>query len=254
MADEPLVPSDLDGVGTGDAARDVDVAAFVSSLQPKQAAHLAVSLRSFNAAQMRALPAPGFVIGQRGAPVRIVTWTDEDAKSSELRHALRDLQQLHPDVVVWEPKSLPRDGTCNPNVSERHDPSIRCLAARASICAETSVEGWRALGLALDVAPSFHAPGIDHRSRAANVPSPATILDAAADVVGRAALEACLDSPQTTSKLVDSIQLAAAFGAERAPFVVVNGRVARPDVLLLRALVLTGGSGRHPAFAALPAP
>jgi serine/threonine-protein kinase len=114
---------------------------------------------------------------------------------------------------------------------------VRCVAAKAQICMEATPHATEFSGALFAKQKSLsvedvYAIGSRH--------------------VARAALEACVASPQTQAKLQDDIAFALRYEPEGTPLVVVNGRKAVAFPAFLYALVLTRGSSSHPAFDRLP--
>ena len=70
----------------------------------------------------------------------------------------------------------------------------------------------------------------------------------------RTQLEACLNSPETSRKLLEDIRYAAQHHIQGTPLVVVNGREAPAFVPFLSALIMAGGDTSAPAFGVLPPP
>jgi serine/threonine-protein kinase len=120
----------------------------------------------------------------------------------------------------------------------RRDP-VRCLAAKAKICLEGK-EG----------AVAFTA-ALFRRQRGLQTDQ---VFALAEPYMPRPALEACVSSPATASRLADDVSLASRTDPDGTPIVLVNGRRGTSFGPFLYAMVLTGGEADHPAFAGLPPP
>ena len=76
----------------------------------------------------------------------------------------------------------------------------------------------------------------------------------AAPFMEKKALESCVASPETRTRLEEDIAYASRFASDGTPIVAVNGRKGVSFAPFLYALILTGGVPEHPAFANLPTP
>ena len=252
---EPLKLAHLaEGSGTGDVPRDLQLATFLSSLTGAQKQELTGALARYDIAPIVEMPPPRQVIGSATAPVRITYWIDVlGAGSASLHQSARETHLLlGGDKVALEPRQFPRDGACNPKIDDRHDPSVRCLAARLLICLEgapTYLEvATRLIGDPhITKAPGAVASGLSQRTL-----SPRRVMQDAAAGGDAVALDRCAQDPATEAKLADDVALASRLGNDSKPYVVVNGRRATTSGALLRVLALTGGRSRHPAFRELP--
>lgn len=141
--------------------------------------------------------------------------------------------------VAVESRQLPLDGACNPAARTGSADPVRCLAARARICVE-STSGASAYDTAL-------------YARQATL-TPEEVLQIGARFVPRAELERCLSSPQTERALADDVAAALRYVPEGVPVVLLNGRLGEAFPPFLYAMALSGGNPDDPAFASLPPP
>lgn len=248
------------GPGTGDVLRDMRVATFVEALPRSAAQRLANDLARYNATPMNAHPPARLSLGSATAAVRIAFWTDAlGSHSAELQRELRRIR-LHytTEDVALEPHHFPRDGACNPSVTERPEPSVRCLAARALICLEPDPRAWAEASASLERPPSLKGPSVVGMNQLdaqfVPNPSPARIIEIASRSMAREALDACLASAESSRMLKDDVDLAASMAVKNAHIVIVNGRRANASARLLEVLLLTRAAGKHPAFKRLPHP
>jgi serine/threonine-protein kinase len=118
--------------------------------------------------------------------------------------------------------------------------TVRCVAAKAQIC--------------LEDAPDFWTLREKMFAAQAALDSEGALALASSGTVPRTQLEACLNSPETSRKLLQDIQYAAQHDIQGTPLVVVNGREAPAFVPFLYALIMAGGDTSAPAFSVLPPP
>ncbi len=215
------------------------VSQLVASLQPGLRQTLSDALYLYKGAI--ALP-PGparALVGPEDAPLRITDFTDVRCDHcAELHETLRALEREAPGRFSVEARQFPLDAECNPYVQKGGDP-VRCLAARARICAEGRPG-------ASEFATRLFAKQ--------ETLSSADVYAFAAGLQPRAELEACLKSPETAAKLKSDVELAVKYELEGTPLVLLNGRKAVSFPPFLYAMVLAGGRTDHPAFQALPPP
>lgn len=229
------------------------------SLKGRDAQHLANHLAAYNRSSPVGLPPPRLLLGQRAAPLRITYWTDATMPDSvDLRYRLRELRATFAETeIAVEPKHYPHDAACNPRIAKAHDPSVRCLAAKALICLERDAKAWSDASLALERPRDLRAPNVVGM----NMPkthfaplSPERVLETASTSIGRARLDACLSSAATAAKLKEDIDAAAEARIRGPRSVLVNGRRAHAAANVLHVLALTRGAATHPAFRHLPLP
>lgn len=176
------------------------------------------------------------LIGARNAPVRLTVFTDINCKLCATLHStiarLRSGLPLRSFAV--DPRYFPNDPACNPTLEGEPGENVRCLAARAQICAEGQPDALAFTSSLYRNARRLDAEGIHQM---------------ALPMIPRSELEACIASPETEAKLQADIAVAASYGIEEPPLVVLNGRKTPPYGPLLYALVLTEGDPFHPALA-----
>jgi serine/threonine-protein kinase len=177
--------------------------------------------------------------GPDQAPVRFVEFTDVRCSHCAVLHGVWDELEgsLPPGSFSVESRFYPLDGGCNPVIQSPARDAVRCLAPRVQICREKE-PGARALAGALFAEQRTLTP------------------DRVYAIAGgdRAALEACVQSPQTARTLEGDVALAEQYHPEGTPIVLVNGRMGSAQPPFLYAIVLAGGSPDHPAFSILPPP
>ncbi len=227
--------------GTGDAARDRDLEALVTSLEPALKQILSDSLFLYRNGRSMVPPRARAVQGSETAPVRITEFTDIRCDHcADLQKTLVSLQQSLPaGSFSVDARQFPLDRECNPLLrSEPADP-VRCLAARARICMEQHAK-----------APAYaEALFAEQKSL-----TPDRIYALAKPFMARAKLEACVASADTAGKLEEDLRIASGLEPEGTPIVLVNGRLGTSFGPFLYAMVLTRGQADHPAFASLPPP
>ncbi|HET7293629.1 MAG TPA: thioredoxin domain-containing protein [Vicinamibacteria bacterium] len=226
--------------GTGDASRDRALVELVGSLPPQLKQTLADALHLYRRSPVLPTGPARALRGSPSAPVRITEFTDIlCGHCAELQATLRDLEgRLPPGSFSVDARQFPLDAACNPAVSRSGEP-VRCAAARAQVCMEGDPSGAeytkrlfeRQEGLTLEAVVSL-AEGLGARGR----------------------LEACMASAETQAKISADSELAMRHGLDGTPLVLVNGRKGVSFAPFLYAMILTGGSPDHPAFASLPPP
>jgi serine/threonine-protein kinase len=226
------------GAGLAGAGPADDLTRFVGSLEPRMRQTLADALHLYrNGASFPPGPARA-LHGPAGAPVRITDFTDIRCRHcAELYQALAVLEREAPKgAFSVEPRQFPLDNACNPYVQRGGDP-VRCLAAKARICAEGRT-GAQDFGARLFAKQDSLTEG--------------DVYDLLEGLMSRRELEACVARPETAAKLRDDVDLAARYRPDGTPLVLVNGRQAVSFPPFLFAMILNGGRSDHPAFASLP--
>jgi serine/threonine-protein kinase len=186
------------------------------------------------------MPEPTQVLGPADAPVRITEWSDVlCGHCAALHDTLDELRQRLPaGSFSVDARQFPLDGSCNPLVARREPGSVRCLAARATLCIPGE-QGWKFSGELF-----ASQQGLTTEK----------VYAVAGEYLPRRDLEACMASDATRRALEEDVQLARGFDPDGTPIVAVNGRRGTSFGPYLYAMVLTGGEVRHPAFASLPPP
>jgi protein-disulfide isomerase/heme/copper-type cytochrome/quinol oxidase subunit 3 len=211
---------------------------FVASLPPAARQTLADSLYLYRNGIAFSLGPARSLHGPAGAPLRITDFTDiRCGHCAELHATLDALATSAPaGSFAVEPRHFPLDGACNPYVRQATDP-VRCLAARAQICAENRPG-------AKDYTGRLFA-------RQATLTSD-EVFSLAEGVIPRPELERCVADAATDRKLREDIDLAMRYQLDGTPLVLINGRKATSFAPFLYAMTLTGGRIDHPAFQGLP--
>lgn len=193
-------------------------------------------------------PAPGPARRRYGpvdAPVKMVEWTDPKCPHCKaLVESIAVLKTRVPEgKFALEVRQFPLDGNCNPGFPVRgpmDNRTVRCVAAKAQICLEDAPDFWTLRERMFAAQAALDSEG--------------ALTIASSGSVPRTALEACLNSPETTRKLLEDIRYAAQHDIQGTPLVVVNGREAPAFVPFLYALIMAGGDTNAPAFGVLPPP
>jgi serine/threonine-protein kinase len=219
------------------AANDA-LSQFVAALAPEARQTLADSLYLYRNGIALPLGPPRTLLGPSSAPLRITDFTDIRCEfCADLHQTLAALEREAPaGSFAVEPRQFPLDAECNSSIRQSSDP-VRCLAARARICAEGR-EG----------APAYTARLFGQQA-ALTVDDVFTLAEG---VMPRSELERCVASAETARKLQSDIELAVQYQIEGTPLVLLNGRMGTSFAPFLYAMILTGGHADHPAFDSLP--
>ncbi len=235
------------GQGEGRLVGGVDVdrvlEEFVAGLKPRTSQGLSDTLLIYRQGRELAPEPPRLLaLGTADARVQITEFSDVlCSHCATLHQTMTQLSTLlPPGSFNLDARHFPLDGRCNPHMRPRDDEDgVRCLAARTLICAEDTGNSFELMG-------SLFAHQRDLTSE--------QVYQLAAPFIDRDALEQCLNSDATTSKLAQDIEYAWFYEPHGTPLVVVNGRQGNPFPPFLYAVILAGGDPDHPAFASLPTP
>ncbi|WP_223638211.1 thioredoxin domain-containing protein [Corallococcus sp. EGB] len=218
--------------------------AFIASLPQDQRQFLADALAMYRAAtpKLAAYP-PRALYGPADAPVKVLEWTDSKCPHCKaLVEELAYIKQYAPQgMLSVEARQFPLDGQCNPAIPNRGGPdalSVRCAAARATVCLEGAKDFWE-LREKLFAAQAF-------------LDTDKVMELASSGSVARPQLEACMTAPETIGKLRQDVEYAMRYNIQGTPLVLVNGREVPPSAALIYSLVLASGNPDAPAFSALP--
>jgi protein-disulfide isomerase len=220
-----------------DATADATLADFIAKMPPPERQALADALGRMRRGPALTLPAPRALRGPATAPVRFTEFTDiRCSHCAHLHEVWGELERALPaGSFSVESRFYPLDGGCNPVIrSPARDP-VRCLAPRVQICRERDPAAHELAG----------ALFTDQRTL-----TPERVYELAAG--DRAALDACVASPVTASKLESDVALAEQYSPDGTPLVLVNGRLGSALPQYLYAIVMARGSPDHPAFSVLP--
>jgi protein-disulfide isomerase len=225
--------------GTGDAARDKTLEDLVGSLDPAGKQILADSLAIYRSSPPAMLPAPRALVGSTMAPVRITEFTDILCEHcAGLYETLLTLREHSaPGSYSVDARQFPLDGRCNPKVESGKGDDVRCVAAAARICMESSGREPEFTG-----ALFARQQGLTREA----------VFEIAGPYMPREKLAACIASPQTRGQLEQDIAAASQYDSDGTPIVAVNGRRGTSFGPFLYAMILTRGNPEHPAFEALP--
>jgi serine/threonine-protein kinase len=182
---------------------------------------------------------PRGLVGPSTAPVRITSFSDIlCGHCADLHRTVKLLmEKLPPGSFAYEMREFPLDAECNPAVQMTTGDGLRCLAARALICA-----GKDSLALADAL--------FENQRRLTKE----KIYELAEPFLSRERLDECVASPETAAELAGDIEWATEHDIVGTPLVLVNGREATPATFFLFAIVLAKGDPENPAFAVLPPP
>ncbi len=180
-------------------------------------------------------------LGMSASGVLVTEFTDvKCSHCATLHQTLAQLADLLPHGSFHvDSRHFPLDGRCNSNLQPRDGDDMRCMAARAQICIEET-------GRAFDFSGALFARQEDLTSD--------LVLELAAPFLDRGALEQCLSSEATASKLAADVDYAARYEPHGTPVVLIDGRLGFAYAPFLYAVILTQGDPDHPAFASLPPP
>lgn len=185
---------------------------------------------------------PRFLRGSYAAQVRVTEFTDAlCGHCASLHFALKQIGGIVPeDSFSVDARHFPLDGNCNHELPIRGAETVRCAAARAQICMESSPQASEFSGQVFSKQQGLTLSKLYDLSRPFSSPS---------------ALKSCMQSDETRAKLIDDVTYAANFKPKGTPLVLVNGKELRSRALVptLYALIMAGGSPDHPFFASLPA-
>lgn len=138
-------------------------------------------------------------------------------------------------------RQFPLDGNCNSKLEVRGPESVRCLAARAQICMETTPH-----------AEQFSGALFNHQRDLTDD----LVYELAEPFMPRSALQDCVASADTEAKLATDVEYAWHFEPQGTPLVLVNGREVSGLAMVpfVYAMILARGDADHPLFATLPPP
>jgi hypothetical protein len=225
--------------GPADATADATLREFVDKMPPANRQALSDALGRMRRGPALTLPAPRALRGSATAPVRFTEFTDVRCNHCATLHQVWEQlgQSLPADSFSVESRFYPLDGGCNAAIPPPARDPVRCLAPRVQICREKE-PGAHALAGALFA---------EQRTL-----TPERVYELAGG--DRAALDACIASHETASRLEGDVALAEQYDPEGTPIVLVNGRLGSAQPAFLYAIVLARGSADHPAFSVLPPP
>jgi serine/threonine-protein kinase len=180
-------------------------------------------------------------IGPADAPIRLVEFTDVLCGHCRMfEQLLGQLLALAPNRISVEPRYFPLDAECNPEVQHSAKDGLRCLGAKAQLCLEQH--------------PDFMTLRHELFEHQASLTPDFVFQLAAKAGMGKDALLACVNSPETQKRLEQDIAYGKAYGIEGTPLVLINGREAPPAPGFLIPLVLSNGDANAPIFNQLPPP
>ena len=214
---------------------------FLASLDPALHQGIADSLAILERSPTADLAAAThYSLGGEGAAVQFTEWTDIlCGHCAQLHQTFEYLQETLPtERFSLVSRHFPLDGHCNPHLVARGEESVRCLAARAQICVEPTGHGFEYSGALFQMQGQLENAALVYRL--------------AEPFIDRAALGACISSPNTLARLEADVDEAWKFRPRGTPLVLVNGRQGTHFGPFLYALALADGRIDHPGFALLP--
>jgi len=218
-----------------------DVAEFLDTLSPELRQGVSDARAMMFRAPQVPMRAPRALLGDASAPLRVTDFTDVlCSHCAELHRTLAKLRTMvPPDVMSIEARHFPLDGGCNASLQSPPRYPVRCLAAKAQICLESHPQAFEFSGSLFENQEQM---------------SEERVYELAAPYVDRAALEACVASPETAAKLADDVEWAAQHDIDGTPLVLINGRKTAGFGPFIYALALAKGDLMHPGFSVLPPP
>lgn len=231
------VATAIPSAGQPDAGSDAALRDFIGTMPPAGRQAISDALGRMRRGPALTLPAPRTLRGPAAAPVRFTEFTDVRClHCAQLHQAWADLEKALPaGSFSVESRFYPLDGACNEAMRSAARDPVRCLAPRVQICREK------------DPGAAALAGGLFAEQRSL---TPERVYALAGG--DRAALDACVNSPETASKLEGDVALAEQYSPDGTPLVLVNGRLGSAMPPFLYAIVLARGSPDHPAFSVLP--
>lgn len=185
---------------------------------------------------------PRFLRGSYAAQVRVTEFTDAlCGHCATLHQALKQIGGMVPeDSFSVDARHFPLDGNCNHELPVRGAETVRCAAARAQVCMESSPQAAEFSGQVFSNQQGLTLSKLYDLVKPYSSPS---------------ALKSCMQSDETRAKLVDDVTYAGRFNPRGTPLVLINGKELKSRALIpvLYAMIMAGGSPDHPFFASLPA-
>ena len=245
LASESIPAAPVAGAAPIGSSGDLGLSAYLNGLSGEEKQELGKLLDAYRTAvpPMGALAFPPRTpVGDVHAPLRIVDFTD--IKCPHCRHLEEALHVMRATLpagrIAVESRYYPLDAECNPEVKPGLDTTVRCLGAKVQLC--------------LEGAPDF-AELQEKLFAEQETLTQARVLEiGSSGSVMRPALETCVASAATASRLVEDIKLAKAYQIEGTPLVLVNGRMATPFPPFLYVLAMAGGDPNAPALVSLKSP
>jgi protein-disulfide isomerase/uncharacterized membrane protein len=181
-------------------------------------------------------------LGEAGAPVKVVEWTDiRCSHCKRFNEVLENLRAiLPPGSMSVEVRNFPLDNACNPLIPQGAG-GVSCDGALALLCLESSADFWKLRDKLFEAQTSLT------REKIINISTSTSSISSAA-------LEACMANPATLSRLQEDVRYAERYHPSGTPTISVNGRLAPASGAFLYVLAMTAGNPDAPALAALPPP
>jgi uncharacterized membrane protein len=180
--------------------------------------------------------------GVLNAPVKLVEFSDVlCGHCAQFETMYSEIEQMAPPAnLSLEPRYYPLDGECNPDIKGTAGDGVRCYGARLQICTEKN--------------PKFFELRSELFHNQARLDQGLMLAIATRYGVTADALNECMKSPETASRLSEDIAYARRYNIDGTPMVLLNGKVAPPSPIFLMAMALSAGNADSPLLLKLPPP
>ncbi|MDP1822548.1 MAG: thioredoxin domain-containing protein [Archangium sp.] len=178
--------------------------------------------------------------GSPTAPMKVVEFSDIlCGHCAQFETLFHEIEALAPaGSVSFEPRYYPLDGECNPDIKGTANDGVRCYAARLQICTEPH--------------PKFFSIRAELFQNQEKLDLGLMLSIAKRHGVDEAALNTCMKSPETASRISEDLAYARRYAIEGTPLVLLNGKAAPPSPIFLMAMALSGGNPDSPILLKLP--
>jgi uncharacterized membrane protein/protein-disulfide isomerase len=180
--------------------------------------------------------------GPADAPVHVVDFTDILCPHcAALVKQMEEVERVSPPgSISSEARQFPLDGKCNKLITATRSDDIRCFAAKALVCLETTPDFWTLRS------KMFEAQRDLTRDLVLEIASSGSMK--------REQLLSCIELPETQTKLEFDQNYAMEFKPEGTPLVLVNGHATAPSPWFIYGMALAKGDITAPWFKDLPMP
>lgn len=220
------------------------LATFIKTLSPEAQQVLSDARALYRTAPRVEPPndSSRILFGDSKAPVHLIDWVDiRCPHCRNLEQALNEIRGVTP-ANSWseEARHFPLDSECNRNVQRSDGSGVACLSAKLLICLSSSPR-----------ASAVRTALFDNQR---NLTTDQIWKIATPDPEQRAAVEKCINTPETVKALQRDIELATQYGIEGTPLVVINGRQAPAFPPFIYAMIIAAGDSNAAGFRILPLP
>ena len=176
------------------------------------------------------------------APVKVVEFSDVLCPHcAQFEGLFREIEKLSPQGnLSFEPRYYPLDSECNPDIKGTAHDGVRCYGARLQICTERH--------------PRFFDIRREVFENQSRLDVGMMLSIAKRHGVDESALNECMKSPETVSRLAEDLAYARLYAIEGTPMVLLNGKTAPPAPIFLMAMALSAGNADSPLLLKLPPP